>query len=149
MELSKEEKDRLQLFSNLAFNRDQINAVLGRKISNSEWRQYQNKPPKKHKKSKSSKLNKYFKTFWKSIDKPDINALKNTEHTQTARGDRYKKLCKTVAQDAADTGFKRRFKTKIEDQKDKFHFVKSLFEDSEQELSITKLSEYYSSKYQT
>ena len=147
MGLSEIEKNKLKVFSNLTLDRNQIEELLGRKISNNEWRQIQNKPRRKRNRSKQSK---YFKTFWKSADGSDVNTLKNTERAQSVRTNRYKKMYKSVAQDAADTSLKRQFKTKIEDQKDKFHSVKSFFKNSEhRDLNIIRLSKYYSSKYQT
>ena len=147
MGLSEIEKNKLKVFSNLTLDRNQIEELLGRKISNNEWRQIQNKPRRKRNRSKQSK---YFKTFWKSADGSDVNTLNNTERAQSVRTNRYKKMYKSVAQDAADTSLKRQFKTKIEDQKDKFHSVKSFFKNSEhRDLNIIRLSKYYSSKYQT
>src|SRR6478609_8189344 len=119
-----------------------------RTISGNEWRRIQNKKVKKHKKSDSAKQVKYFRTFWKSIEKS--HSSQDSENGKSIRVDRYNKLYKSVAQDAADVGYRKQFKTSIEDEQNKFHFVKSLFQESPgQNFEINKISEYYSDKYKT
>src|SRR6476469_434586 len=104
MGLSEKEQSRLTIFGNLKLDRIQTEAIIGRKISSNEWRRIQNKPVKKHKKSDSSKQVKYFRTFWKSIEKPHTS--QDSENVKSIRAARYNKIYKSVAQDAADIEYR-------------------------------------------
>src|SRR6476469_5594443 len=126
MGLSEDEQSRLTIFGNLKLDRIQTETIIGRKISNREWKQIQNIKVKKHKQFEGSKQVKHFRTFWKSIEKS--HSLKDCENARSIRAARYNKLYKSVAQEAADIGYRKQFKTNIEDERSKFHFVKSLFQ---------------------
>ena len=54
-----------------------------------------------------------------------------------------------MAQEAADVGYRKQFKTNIEDEKNKFHFVKSLFKHTSDSFKINKINEYYNDKFKT
>ena len=65
MALNFEEKTKLQIFGNIKLSKDQIEALLGRKLSKNEWLTYQEKPTKKHKRSETSKLKMKLKAIVK------------------------------------------------------------------------------------
>ena len=162
MGLSQDEKNKLQVFSNIPLNRIQTETIIGRKLTDAEWESrnhdypkicspiakqavkaaIQNKGVKEHKKFEGSKQLKYFSTFWKSIDRSQ-----DSENAKSIRATRYSKLYKSVAQEAADVGYRKQFKTNIEDEKNKFHFVKSLFKHTSDSFKINKINEYYNAKF--
>src|SRR6478609_9376788 len=128
MGLSEDEQSSLTIFGNLKLDRIQTETIVGRKISSNEWRRIQNKKVKSIRNLiAQNKLN---------ILEPFGNQLKNLivhrilRMTKSIRADRYNKLYKSVAQDVANVGYRKQFKTNIEDEPNRFHFVKLLFPES-------------------
>ena len=137
MALNFEEKTKLQIFGNIKLSKDQIEALLGRKLSKNEWLTYQDKPTKKHKRSETRKLKMKFKTIVKEAAAQAIKRnLKFDEEAKKKQKERYQKLYKNVAQDAAEAGQKRLNKTNIENT-NKLHFVKSVFKET-QDIQLRK-----------
>ena len=142
MGLSEEDKNKLKLFSNLKLDRIQTEALEGREITNREW------------KSITKDYRKIFTPIARQVAKiavrkqqPAIN--KNSEQAQTTRANRYSKLYKSVAQEAADVGFRKEFKTNLEDEKNKYHFLRSLFKEQKKKYTINIVCIHYNNKYRT
>src|SRR5260221_14078584 len=114
MGLSVEEKNKLQIFHNLQLTRNQIETILGRKISNAEW--------------KSIDPNYYDKIFKPIAVQAAKKATKRGYLRSTKKSTEYaiKDIFKKVAIQAAKVA-KRKQKKKSEEPEDNFHFIKSLY----------------------
>jgi len=143
MGLSQDEKNKLKLFSNLKLDRTQTETILCRQVTNQEWKS----------------INKDYRKIFTPIARQaaKIAARKqqqqppvtDTVQAQAIRANRYSKLYKSVAKEAAEAGFRKLFKTNIEDEKNKYHFVKSLFKQMKDEYTINKVQTHYNNKYRT
>ena len=148
MALNSEEQTKLQIFGNIKLSKDQIETILGRKLSKNEWLTYQNKPTKKHKRSETRKLKMKFKSIAKEAAAEAIKRnLKFDEEVKAKQHERYHKMYKNVMQEAAEAGQKRLNKTNIENT-NKLHFVKSVFKETTG-YTIEKTNEYYVAKFRT
>ena len=136
MVLSYEEQNKLELFKNITLNRDQIDALLNRKITSSEWKSINSKDYKKVftpiaiQAAKSATRKGYLKTV-------EVCPLLQLKHT-----------FKTIAEQAAKVAARKQIKV-AEEPSDKYHFTTSLFKKSSDEYTINKIRTHYNSKYKT
>ena len=108
MALTSEEKSKLQLFGNIQLSKDQIEALINRKLSKNEWLTYQNKPVKKHKRSEASKLKMKFKSIAREAATQGLKRnLKFDEEAKEKQKERYHKLYRDVVQEAAEARTKK------------------------------------------
>ena len=147
MALDSGEQSKLQVFGNIKLSKDQVETILGRKLSKNEWLTYQDKPTKKHKRSETSKLKMKFKSIAKEAATQAIKRnLKFDEEAKAKQHERYHKLYRNVMQEAAEAGQKRMNRTNIENIP-KLHFVKSTFKETG--YTIVKTNSYYVAKFRT
>jgi hypothetical protein len=141
MVLAEDEKNKLKIFSDRELNREQIKIILGRNISKNELRHYKGLPSKKHtRKLKSKIINKEDKI------KEIKENLKLDEKVKMIREERFRKLYKNIAIEAAEEGQRKINKKEYKE----YHFVKSLFKERDTEdYKIIKIKEYRVEKFKT
>src|SRR5271165_4319830 len=105
MGLSNEELKKLELFQNLKLDRTQIEAILGRKLLTTEWKQF---VPKDYKKIFSPIAIQASKVALRILKANSVNKFKD------------------IAIQAAKVA-NRKEKKRAQEHKEKYHFVKSLF----------------------
>ena len=92
MALNLEEQSKLKIFSNIKLSKDQIETILGRKLSKNEWLTYQGKTLKKHKRSKTRKLKRKLRSIAKEAAIKVIKQnLKVDEEVLAKQQERYRK----------------------------------------------------------
>ena len=126
MVLTQDEQEKLKLFSNVNLSREQTEALLGRLLTNVEFKSL---TPKDYRKiftpiAKQAAKQRYVKPF----------------DTERDLQDKYKHIYSKIVN--------RKFKTD-EESEDKHHFLGSLFKQSSDDFEITKTFEYYNQMYNT
>jgi len=132
MGLTEIEKSKLQLFSNVKLDRQQTETVIGRKLTNKEWKV----------------ISKDYRKIFTPIAKQAAKIARMKNYTKFKNENYFKPTLTRVAAQAALKG-RRRLLWKTPEAVDKYHFVKSLFKDSEDQYEIRKIAEYYSDRYRT
>ena len=127
MGLSNEEHKKLELFQNLKLDRTQIEAILGRKLLTTEWKQL---VPKDYKKIFSPIAIQASKVALRKLKANSVNKFKD------------------IAIQAAKVA-NRKEKKRAQEHKEKYHFVKSLFKNNKDSYEIHKISDYYNEKYKS
>src|SRR5271157_3371990 len=127
MGLSNEELKKLELFQNLKLDRTQIEAILGRKLLTTEWKQL---VPKDYKKIFSPIAIQASKVALRKLKANSVNKFKD------------------IAIQAAKVA-NRKEKKRAQEHKEKYHFVKSLFKNNKDSYEIHKISDYYNDKYKS
>src|SRR5579863_8957141 len=101
------EKEKLAVFSNIVLSKEQVETILGRKISNNEFKQYLVKKIKKHVRTRGQKLrtkyNKFIKSYYKdlAIKKLRDNLLTNPDVIKK-QNERSKKKWKSIANEVTE-----------------------------------------------
>src|SRR5579872_7175502 len=126
MGLTKDEQEKLEIFSNVKLDRKQTEALLERPLTNVEFKSL---TPKDYRKiftqiAKQAAKQRYIKP----ID------------TEQDLQNKYKSVYSKIVN--------RKFKTD-EEPEDKHHFLGSLFKQSSDDFEITKTFEYYNQMYNT
>ena len=132
--MNEAEKTKLQLFNNIKLDRRQTEIIIGRNLTNREWRT----------------INKDYRKIFKPIAVQTAKAaLKKRYLKPTKEPSEYlKRTFQNIAAQAAKRGERKQLKNATEAD-DKYYFVKSLFKNDEDEYEIRKISEYYNTKYKT
>ncbi len=128
MGLPNEEQKKLDLFKNFKLDRNQTETIIGRKLNNTEWKQLK---PKDYKKIFSPIARQVAKAANKRKPSMDLRQM-------------FRKVAMQAAKKA-----NRNQKKKAEEPEDNFHFIKSLYKNTNDDYEINKVSEYYSNKYKT
>ena len=126
MALTKEENLKLKSFENLNLTREQIDIILNRSLTDKEWKL----------------LSKDYRKIFTAIAKQAAGKAKKKQY------DCDKAKNNSIASQAARKGA-RRLKKINDEPSNKYHFVRSLFKESNDTFEIKKISDYYSDKYKT
>ena len=134
MVLSNDERKKLELISSLKLDRNGTELILGRKLSNAEW------------KSISRDYKKIFTPIAKQAAK-----LASKKYS-VKKEDNLKLKYKDIAIQAAKVAKRKLNKTIKDEPDDKYHFIKSMFKEentSDREYTIRRTFEYFSQRYRT
>ena len=159
MGLSEEDRTKLKAFSNVILNRNQIDIILGRQLTNAEWKSMTKDyrkifTPIAKQAANIANRKGYLKPNYAKIFRDIVDQQIKREHGSVTPlslepTPYLKNKFKRIAAQTAKIAKIKQIKVD-EEPEDKFHSVKSLFKNSEnRDLNIIRLSEYYSSKYKT
>src|SRR5271156_1547031 len=146
------EKEKLAVFANIVLTKEQVETILGRKISNNEYKQYLGKKIKKHVKTRGQKIktkvDEFIKNYYKdlSLKKLKANLLTNPDVIKK-QNERSKKQWKSIANEVTEIARRRMIqndiKTNVRDSL-KLHLA---FKDNN--YTIVKLTDRYVDKFKT
>src|SRR5579863_5433298 len=106
------EKEKLAVFSNIVLSKEQVETILGRKISNNEYKQYLGKKIKKYIRTRGQKIrtkvNKFIKSYYKdlAIKKLKDSLLTNPDVIKK-QNERSKKQWKSIADEVTEIARRR------------------------------------------
>ncbi|HLX53145.1 MAG TPA: hypothetical protein VKR58_04360, partial [Aquella sp.] len=146
------DKSKLAIFSNIVLSKEQVETILGRTISNNEFKQYLGKKIKKHVRTRGQKIrtkvNKFIKSYYKdlAIKKLKDSLLTNPDVIKK-QNERSKKQWKSIADEVTEIAKRRMIqkdiKTNVRDSL-KLHMA---FKHSN--YAIVKLTDRYVDKFKT
>jgi len=157
MALTEDELTKLESFSSLKLNRNQVEIILGRKLTKSELRTIEPKDyckifkPIAKQAANTANITGYLKPNYAKIFRDVADQQIKREHgvrpSSTQQSSSYfKKIFSNVAKQTAKVAKGKQVKVSKEES-DKFHFLKSLYKDSDEKYEINNMSKYYSTKY--